>query len=214
MPRKSKSKLETPPVAKAAPTGARAGTRPASKTGPPPTIPADAALSFLRETRGLSTWSVRDMANPLNISLDEAKQVIAVLEMQGYVNQFKSDEFMTTFAGESISGSKPPRYTRERIERALETLCKRIAQINRDSGAPFRITQAVAFGDFLSDRTRFQPVEIGVELEPRKSAAISIVRKGATRQQFLRQLRDKLGVIQFRAFEPWMTERTHRNLLR
>jgi len=214
MPRKSKPKPETPPVAKAAPTGTRAGTRPASKTAPLPAIPAEAALSFLRETRGLSTWSARDMANPLNISLAEAKQVIAVLKMQGYVNQFKPDEFMTTFAGESISGSKPPRYTRERIERALETLCKRIAQINRDSGAPFRITQAVAFGDFLSDRTRFQPVEIGVELEPRKSAAISIVRKGATRQQFLRQLRDKLAVIQFRPFEPWMTARTHRNLLR
>jgi len=154
------------------------------------------------------------MAHSLKIGLADAKQVITVLEMQGYVNQFKLDEFTTTFAGESISGSQLPRYTGVRIDEALRTLRTRIAEINRDSGALFRITQAVAFGDFLSERTRFQPVEIGIELEPRKSAAISVIRKGATRQQFLRQLRDKVTVIQFRPYEEWMSARSHRNLLR
>lgn len=193
---------------------ARGSAKPAEKANALPSIPADEAFSFLRETRGASTWKARDMADSLKISLPAAKQVIAVLEMQGYVNQFKPDEFMTTFAGESISGSKPPRYTRERIDEALETMRKRIAETNRDSGAPFRIAEAVAFGDFLSARTRFQPVEIGIRLEPRKSTAVSIVKKAVTRQQFLRQLRDKVAVVQFRPYEDWMTARTHRNLLR
>jgi hypothetical protein len=178
-----------------------------------PLIPADEAFSFLRETRGVSTWTARDMADSLKISLPDAKHVIAVLEMQGYVNQFKPDEFMTTFAGESISSSKPPRYTRERIEEALEALRQRIAETNRDSGAPFRVTHAVAFGDFLGDRTRFQTVEIGIQLEPRRPSAISIVKRAATRQQFLRQLREKVPIIQLRPYQDWMGARTHRNLL-
>jgi hypothetical protein len=216
MPGKSKpnTKADTQCVAEpAARATAKAEAKPAAKTHAMPAIPADEALSILRETRGVSTWTAPDMATSLKISAAEAKQVIAVLEMQGYVNQFKPDEFMTTFAGESTSGSKPPRYARERIEEALAMLRSRIAEINRASSAPFRITEAVAFGDFLSDRTRFQSVEVGIRLEPRKPAAISIVKKGATRQ-FLRQLRDKVGVVQFRPYEEWMSARSHRNLLR
>jgi hypothetical protein len=197
----------------AAKPAVRPGATPATKSHALSSIPADEALSFLRETRGVSTWTAHDMANSLKIGLAEAKQVITVLEMQGYVKQFKPDEFITTFAGESISGSQLPRFTSVRIDEALRTLRTRIAEINRDSGAPFRITQAVAFGDFLSERARFQPVQIGIELEPRKSAAISVVTKGATRQQFLRQLRDKVTVVQFRPYEEWMSARGHRNLL-
>jgi hypothetical protein len=198
MPQKSRPKTRSRPIEAAAKAGILAGE----------------ALSFLRETRGLSTWTARDLASSLGIRLAEARRVIAALEMQGYVHRAPSNQWMTTFAGESVSQSRPPRYTRERIEQALTTLSQRIAEINRDSGAPFRITQAIAFGDFLRERVRFQPVEVGIELEPRKPAAISIVPKHQTRQQFLRQLRGKGGVIQFRRYEAWMRARSRRNLLR
>jgi len=63
---------------------------------------------------------------------------------------------MTTPAAESVSGAKPPRFTRESVEQAVESLRERIKQVNRDSKATFKITDAVAFGDFLSDRPRVQ----------------------------------------------------------
>lgn len=178
-----------------------------------PSLPAAAALSFLRETRGLSTWTARDMARALKITLAEANQVIAAFEMQGYVNRLHGEEWMTTFAGEIVSASTPPRYTRERIDEALSSLRDRIAETNRDAEASYRITQAVAIGDFPSDRTRSQSAEIGVALEPRKPAAISIVKKRQTEMQFLRQLRGKSALFRFRPYEPWMRARTHRDLL-
>lgn len=210
---RAKRKTESEPIAKSLASRGKVQTKHPPKHALP-SIPADQALSFLRETRGISTWTARDMANSLRIGGGEAKRAIAVLEMQGYVNPFKSDQFMTTSAGESVSHSQAPRYTRDRIDRALAVLRSRIAEINRDDGAPFRITQAVAFGDFLSERTRFQPVEIGIQLQPRKPAAISIARKGATREQFLKQLRDKAAVVQFRRYQTWMSARSHQNLLR
>ena len=56
-----------------------------------------------------------------------------------------------------MSGAKPPRFTRESVEQAVESLRERIGQVNKDQRATFRITDAVAFGDFLlSDRPRVQ----------------------------------------------------------
>jgi hypothetical protein len=49
---------------------------------------------------------------------------------------------MTTPAGESVSGAKSPRFTRENVERAVESLKERIKQLNKDAKAAFRITDA------------------------------------------------------------------------
>lgn len=177
-----------------------------------PAIPAEEALSFLRETRGVTTWTARDMADALKISLADAKGVIPILELQGYVKPAGTNEWMTTLSGEDVSGSKPPRYTLERVAQALDELRGRIVDINRDSKAPYKITEAAAFGDFLSDRPRVQSAEVGIRLERRGSGADD---PGAALQQrdFLRQLHGKGGVIQVRPYERWMSERRHRSLL-
>lgn len=180
---------------------------PAKKTEVP-SIPAEAALSFLRGTRGVTTWTARDMADALKIGVADAKRVIPILELQGYVKPAGANEWMTTLSGEDVSGSKPPRFTRERVAQALEDLRRRVAEINRDSKAPYKITKAVAFGDFLSDRPRVQSAEVAISLERRGSGA-----DDAGERDFLRQLHTKGGVIQVRPFEPWMRERTHRSLL-
>jgi hypothetical protein len=217
------------------------GAKAATKGSSLPSIPAAEALSFLRDTRGASTWTPRDMAEALKIGAAEAKQVIAVMEMQGYVSQFKGDEWMTTFAGETVSGSKPPRYTRERIEKALADLSTRMEEVNRDVTASYTITQAVAYGDFLGDRTRLQAAEVGVLLEERTppkrivdQAAKSKGResgrakrekltpdveptaptkKRETQKQFLAKLRGKGGILHISQYEDWMTARSHRDLI-
>ena len=184
----------------------------AAKSKPLPSIPAAEALSFLRETRGVSTWAVRDMAKSLNIKPADAERVIAVLELQGYVEQAGADEWMTTLSGEEVSGSKTPRYTRDRIEEALSSLAKRIADTNRDSRARYKVVEAVAFGDFLSDRARLQAAEVGVHLAPREPGEVDSAREHKVQREFLKQLQAKSSVLRVTLYEKWMSARIHRKL--
>src|SRR3984957_8523722 len=117
-------------------------------------VSAAAAFSFLKETKALLTWTLSVPAKSLKISLAEAKQVLAALEMQGYIKPHGTGEWLTTLAGESVSGAKTPRFTPESIEEALAALRTRIKLVNQDSKAAYKITDAVAFGDFLSGQAR------------------------------------------------------------
>jgi hypothetical protein len=84
----------------------------------------------------------------LKISRRDAEQIIAFLEAQGYVKR-EEGEWITTSAGESVSGAKFPGFTRDNVEQAVDFLRERIKEVNRDSKARLRSTHAVAFGDFL-----------------------------------------------------------------
>jgi hypothetical protein len=121
---------------------------------------------------------------------------------------------MTTLSGEEVSGSKIPRYRRVRIERALEELRIRIAGVNRDSKAGYKIEQAVALGDFLSDRPRAQCAEVGVRLLRRGDSANSnSAEEFKTERAFLRRLQGRGGLLHVRPYNEWMSERSHRKLL-
>jgi DNA-binding transcriptional MocR family regulator len=194
--------------------------RPATQLGtaaPKSTLPAEAALSFLKDTKGALTWSVRDLADTLKISRRDAEQVIALLAAQGYVQHASgTDQWMTTPAGESVSGAKPPRFTRESVEQAVVSLKERIKQVNKDSKAAFRITDAVAFGDFLlKDRSRVQAAEVGIALAPRGQAASEgrSASEARLERQFLRQLRGKTALLHIRPYADWMNKRANLNLI-
>jgi len=186
------------------------GTKP-----PTPSIPAEAALSFLKDTKGTVTWSVRDLADTLKISRRDAERVVALLAAQGYIHPEKN-EWMTTPAGESVSDAKAPRFSRERVEQAVESLRERIKEVNKDSKVAFRTTVAVAFGDFLlKNHTRVQAADVGIGLvqrggvsgEPR--SALSAKAEG----QFLRRLRGTTALLHIRTYADWMSKRSHLNLL-
>ena len=180
-------------------------------------IPAEAALSFLKDMKGTFTWSARNLADTLKINSRDAEQVIALLAAQGYVQPASgADAWMTTPAGESVSGAKPPRFTRESVERAVESLKERIKQVNRDAQAAFRITDAVAFGDFLlSDRTRVQAADVCIGVASRGEAAGERRSASAAKLefQFLRQIRGKTALLHVRPYAEWMSKRSHLNLL-
>jgi hypothetical protein len=76
-------------------------------------------LSFLKETRGRTVWAERDLVKSLNITSAAAKQALAILEMQGYVNPEGKHEWLTTTQGEVVSGSKFPKYSRKSVEQSL-----------------------------------------------------------------------------------------------
>src|SRR5258707_4988404 len=57
-----------------------------------PSVPAEAALSFLKDTKGTLAWTARDLADTLKINRPEAKQILAFLQAQGYVQPARSGE--------------------------------------------------------------------------------------------------------------------------
>ena len=183
-------------------------------------LPAAALLSFLKETRG-ATWTVRDLTKTLKLSPAAAKEAIAILQMQGYVNSAGSKgEWMTTEAGEIVSGSKTPRYSRATVKESLAAFADHLKRVNEDSSARYEIAEAVAFGDFLTDRVRVQAADIGIRLRAQSPAA-EIPREPTQQPQgerkrqaiFLKQLRGRTPLLNILPYAEWMSVRTHRNLL-
>ena len=179
-------------------------------------IAAAAVLSFLKDTRGALRWNVRDLRKTLNISDAETTQVIAILQLQGYAApEGGSGDWLTTQNGNIVSGSKEPRFAREKVLHAISELRERMQAVNKDSGAAYRVLSAVAYGDFLSGRERVQAADVGIELAPRtsmKSIRIS-ARENAAQQAFLRLLRNKDPRLVLHLYEKWMSARSHRKLL-
>jgi hypothetical protein len=137
--------------------------------------------------------------------------------MQGYVQAAQGTrEWFTTPAGQTVSGSKLPRYTPERVATALAGLKERIATARKDFKSAFKISAAVAFGDFLSDRPRVQAPDVGIELVKRKSdaGARTSATEAKARLAFLKQLRGKNTALHVQLYQEWMSKRTHQKLLR
>ena len=182
------------------------------------------------------TWSIQDLAKSLEISSREAEQAIAFLQAQGYVqpassasasgapagvkkssaNASGASDWMTTAAGESVSGAKSPRFTRENVVQALAALKERIRQANKDPKSTFRITGAVAFGDFLlGDRARVQAADVGIRLASRgqKPGEVHSATEARAERAFLRQLRGKTALTSVVPYADWMAKRSHLDLL-
>ena len=119
---------------------------------------------------------------------------------------------MTTIDGEAVSGSKPPRFVRERVEKALADLKERIVAVNRDRRAAFQIADAVAFGDFLLEIPRVQAAEVGIRLVARAQADAPD-HSATGEREFLRLMRGKGGLLRLRTYQPWMSKRSHRRLV-
>ena len=182
-----------------------------------PSVPAAAVMSFLKDTRGLLTWTTRDLAETLDIPASEAARVITIMEMQGYVKAAGgAREWFTTPAGQTVSGSKLPHYTRERVAAAIAGLKERMAAARKDFKSPFKIAAAVAFGDFLGDQSRVQAPDVGIELIKRKSdtGAKTSATEVKARLAFLKQLRARNTPLNVQPYQEWMSKRAHQKLLR
>jgi hypothetical protein len=184
-------------------------------------VPAEAALSFLRDTKGMLDWSLRYLSQTLNVSREEAERVVTLLQLQGYVQAaHKAGEWFTTPSGETVSGAKTPRFGRETVEAALTSLKQRILDTNQDRAAKFQTTRAVAFGDFLAkDRSRVQTAEVGVDLARKDKeqnsgevASLHSAAEAREEQLFLRQLRGRSALITLKPYSEWMGTRTHQKL--
>ena len=180
-------------------------------------IPAEAALSFLKDTKGALTWTIRDLAATLNINRTDVDRVVALLQAQGYVQPAHANgEWMTTPSGETVSGAKPPRFDRTSVEGALASLRERIKQMNKDAKSLFKVTTAVAFGDFLvKDRARVKAADVGIELSRRGDRLGDFQSASSAREEraVLRELRTRTALLLLKPYADWMKSRSHRNLL-
>jgi hypothetical protein len=180
-----------------------------------PTVPAAAVMSFLKDTRGMLSWTTKDLAKTLGIAAAEAGKAMVIMEMQGYVKAARGGrEWFTTAEGQTVSGSKLPYFTRERVEAALAGLKERLGAVRKDFKSPFKISTAVAFGDFLSDRARVQAPDVGIELERRKSDSGSAgsATENKERLAFLKHLRGKNAPLNLQLYQEWMSKRSHQKL--
>jgi hypothetical protein len=179
-----------------------------------PLLPAADLLSFLKQTHG--PWTEGDVSKVLNVSSAEAKQAVSAMQLQGYAEPIaRTHKWRTTEAGLTVSGAKTARLTREAVEQALTALRDRIQTINNDKTGEYTVSEAVAFGDFLSEDARVQPADVGIRLTPRNTdvnGSVSAIENRAE-QVFLKQLRAKSAALHVQAYEPWMSDRSHRKLL-
>jgi hypothetical protein len=181
-----------------------------------PAVRVAAVMSFLKDTRGLESWTSRELAETLGISTSEAGKVITLLQLQGYVKAaHPAREWFTTAEGHAVSGSKLPHFTRERVDKALHALKESIAAARKDFKSPYKLSAAVAFGDFLRGDPRVQAPDVGVLLEKRKAdheARISAT-ESKSRMAFLKQLRGKNVPLNLLPYEEWMGKRSHQKLI-
>lgn len=179
-----------------------------------PVLAASAALSFLKETKGALTWTTQDFARGVGIKMADAATALAVLQMQGYIKSGQDkNEWMTTLDGDAVSGATSGRFSVDTVEQALADLRERIRSVNKDARSKFRITSAVAFGDFLSDRVRVQAADVGIELEVRTPARTRTKISKAQERECFKVLRGRKQMIHLVPFESWMHGRRNQRLL-
>lgn len=147
--------------------------------------------------------------------MPKAKEAMTVLELQGYIERAGSTgKWRVTEEGEIVSGAKPPRFIRKSVEDALVGVRDRIKEVNKDPGAPYRVVEAVAFGDFLRDATREQAADVGIRLlSTSDSPATTSAKEHAAELEFLKTFRGKSSLLHVVPYEDWMGSRSHVRLL-
>ena len=69
----------------------------------------------------------------------------------------------------------------------------------------------MAFGDFLSNRFLAQAADVGIQLVARDAASESDTQK--SKRESLKKLRARDLKVNLMIYEPWMSQRSHRDLL-
>jgi hypothetical protein len=138
------------------------------------------------------------------------------MQLQGYVEPIaRTQKWRTTQQGLTVCGAKTARFTRESVEQALSGLRDRIQAINEDKKAEYTVSEAVAFGDFLSDQPRVQAADVGAQLAARKrdSQDAASAKEHKAKEEFLKQLRGRSAALHIQPYEAWMSARSHRKLI-
>lgn len=179
-------------------------------------IPAPALLSVLKQLGSEPFWDAKRLAAILDLKTTDVPQVLATLQMLGYIEPApgKKRAWRNTAAGNTVSGTKPPRFNRDSVLEAIQELRKRAGEMNGDPSVPFRIKGLLAFGDFLDERPKVQAADVGVALVPRRpqEAGPETAVERKHEEQALAGLKAKSAMLQLHRLEDWMRRRAHQDL--
>jgi len=182
-----------------------------------PDIAAPALLSFLKQAAAEPAWDAQRVAHVLEVKAADVPQIVATLEMLGYVEPApgKKGSWRNTASGNAVAGAKPPRFNHDSVLEALAELRERATQMNADAAAPFRVSELVAFGDFLDENAKAQAADVGVGLarKEREAGEVETAVEHKREEDVLTALRGKSSLLHLHPIEDWMRKRRHRNVL-
>ena len=182
-----------------------------------PEIAAPALLSFLKQVAADPSWDAKRVAQILEVKSAEGSQIIAALEMLGYAEAVagKKGTWRNTASGNAVAGAKPARFKRQSVLDALAELRDRAKQMNADAATSFRVSEIVAYGDFLDEKTKAQAADVGVGLTPKKrdGEEIGTAAEHQREVDVLAALRGKSTMLHLRLIEDWMRRLRHRDVL-
>jgi hypothetical protein len=183
-----------------------------------PDVPAPALLSFIKQMSAEPFWDAKHLADICRVKPADVPQITATLEMLGYAEPVpgKKDICRNTQSGNTVSGAKPPRFNRGRVLEALEELRTRAERMNADPASPFRVTELIAFGDFLDEHPKVQAADVGVGLSPKQSDQVmpATAAEHKREEHVLADLKAKSPMLHLQLIEDWMRKRSHQDMIR
>jgi hypothetical protein len=161
-------------------------------------------MLFLKQAALEREWSPRNIISALAIDASSAKQVAAELTLMGYAEPVprKRDTWRNTEVGNTVSGARPPRLTREKAEELLTDIGDRAAEINLKDEFPVRIVRIGAFGGIMTKHDRIQDIDLIVQLERKPNKEVT----EADRRTALKSLRGRSAVLKAHVWEQGLAD--------
>jgi hypothetical protein len=132
--------------------------------------PARYVRALLRRLR-LDSWTIKEVARLLKISEGQARRLVYVLRVLGYVEvvpEQRPGTWRNTMAGNALANaSAAPPMSRAEASRQLQQFLERVALVNADESLPHRVGKVVIFGSYLSDQQRIGDIDVAIRLDCR-----------------------------------------------
>src|SRR4030081_2287460 len=130
-----------------------------------------AIREFLRQSAETPGWTVKDLESLLAIKEADAKQVLATLQMAGYIEPVPGSKtkWRNTQEGNSVAKvSAAKSIKRTTAEKKLKEFIARVKQINDDNAFLYRVDKAVLFGPYLAGEERSKDIDIAISITPKE----------------------------------------------
>ena len=198
-------------------------------------IEAAAVRNFLKQSGELPDWDEKFLAASLGAGASDAAQVLAAMQMAGYIEPAGRKKWRNTKEGNAMAGvSQAKPIKRATAEQKLEEFMQRVAEVKRDTHYLFKVERAVLFGSFLRDEPMVKDLDIAVKLAPKEKRkdkherlmnerAAEAVKSGKKfsswqeqqrwgEQEVLNFLKSKARSVTLYEFGDWVLAQPHRDL--
>ncbi|WEG13435.1 hypothetical protein PU629_03440 [Pullulanibacillus sp. KACC 23026] len=115
---------------------------------------------------GQGVINIQTVALKLNVTLDEAEEVMKCLERQGYIEKEGDDRWDKTIKGNALTNAKAgPGFSRKTAERKLNDFLERVKKVN-ESNFAYKVETVAVFGSYLTEAEKLGDVDLALRLKP------------------------------------------------